>query len=188
MPLNLFKRTKVENSLDLENTIVELPKSKKEMSIATLVNEMDKIENMHGYANGDHLVKVGEDEMSVNDLVKKHQEMCNSVAEKEKAEKDAMANDGDESDMDDPAVENSEVDDMGAVGDRGGDESLDNEEDEAEKEKAKKEKMKNDLEAKKAKALKLKNAHLNAPEQEEAPMILLPTDMVARGKDRYGAK
>lgn len=183
--LNIFTRKKVENTLDFENTIVELPKSKKEMSIEALVNAMDKIENMHGYASGDHMVKVGENEMSVNDLVSKHIEACNSLEEMKKEKEAPVENDGDESDMEDPAVENEgELDDMG-------DESVSNEEDEAE-EKKKKEKMSNELKAKtladaKAKALKLKNAHLNAIE-EEAPTILLPEDQVARGLARYGDK
>ena len=77
--LNIFKRTKVENSLDLDGLMVELPKSKIEMPLIQVVNELDAIKNMHGYANGDHLVKIGENEMSVNDLVKKHMDMCNEM-------------------------------------------------------------------------------------------------------------
>ena len=61
--------------------MVELPKSKKEMTIASVLNAYDAILNMHGYANGDHMVKVGENEMSVNELVKKHMEMCNKMDE-----------------------------------------------------------------------------------------------------------
>lgn len=193
MKLNIFKRTKVENSINLDGMIVELPKSKKEMSLTKVVEEFDKIVNMNGYANGDHMVKVGEkDEMSVNDLVKKHLEMCNEM---EKA-KNADSEDGGEPGQDDdPAMENDAEDvseGMSEVGDRGGDDSLNNEDDEEEEEKPKKkEGMKNSIKAKelalaKAKALRLKNAHTRNHE-EEAPRISLPADQIARGKSLYGS-
>jgi hypothetical protein len=184
MKLNIFKRTKVENSIDLDGLVVELPKSKKEMSLVKVITDFDTILNMNGYANGDHMVKVGEkDEMSVNDLVKKHMELSNKMAEYE-----AKKNEGDEADDKDPAVENDDeakiveagIDDLG---DHGGDQSLANEEDDEEKKKKEdKEKMKNAKE----KALRLKNAHLNAQDEEEA-IISLPQDQVARGKARYGS-
>lgn len=200
MKLNIFKRTKVENSVDLEGMIVELPKSKKEIAISKLVEEYDRIENMNGYANGDHMVKVGEkDEMSVNDLVKKHLDMCNEM-ESMKA-KNAAGEDGGEPGMDedDPAVDNDsekEIEDAGMadVGDRGGDKHLKNDDEEDGEEDKKKDKMKNQKmtleEARKIlakeKALKLKNAHLNVQEQEYATLSL-PADQVARGKARYGS-
>ena len=79
MPFNFFKKSKVENSADLESTSVVLPKSKKEMTITQLVNEMDKIENMQGYANEEHMVKVGNEEMSVGHLVNKYMSMCQEM-------------------------------------------------------------------------------------------------------------
>jgi hypothetical protein len=193
--LNIFKRTKVENSLDLDGLVVELPKSKIEMPLTQVVNELDAIKNMHGYANGDHLVKVGENEMSVNDLVKKHMDMCNEM-EKLKDSKES----------DESEIASDEV------GDRGGDESLDNDdttdpamenddEDKADKKKAlelaahedkeiKDEKMKNAAAEKKALALKkaaaLRNAHLRDAEEEVATVELIE-DQVARGKVRYGS-
>lgn len=189
MAFNIFKRTKVENSTDLEGMIVALPKSKKEVSITTALTEYDAILNMHGYANGDHLVKVGEkDEMSVNDLVKKHLDMCNEM-DKMKA-KNAETEDGGEpgkgaDDDKDPATENSEEsidEDSKAVDDRGGDKHLANEEEEEEKPKDK-EKMKNEA---KAKALRVKNAKAQY-EQEEVAIVSLPQDQVARGRALYGS-
>ena len=87
MKLNIFKRVKVENTkeFDLSGLMVELPKSKAEMLLTEVVEKYDAVHNMHGYANGDHMVKIGEDEMSVNDLVKKHMEMCNAQKEAEDA-------------------------------------------------------------------------------------------------------
>lgn len=196
MKLNIFKRQKVENSIDLEGMIVELPKSKKEVALTKVINEYDAILNMNGYANGEHMVKLNEkEEMSVNDLVKKHGEMCNKMAEMEKGKEDeSMDNDGDE-DMDDPAMANDDADvseGMADVGDRGGDKSLDNEDESdveaEEKDGAEKAKKKNEIEKKrlaKEKAKRLKNAHL--VEDEETATVDLPLDQVARGKSRYGS-
>ncbi len=193
MKLNIFKRTKVENSVDLDGMVVELPKSKKELSLTKVVEEYDKILNMNGYANGDHMVKVGENEMSVNDLVKKHQEMSEELDGMKK--KNASGDDEDK-DAEDPAVDNDsekEIVEAGDadVGDRGGDKSLDNEDEEEEDKK--KEKKQNSItieEAKKVlareKARRIKNANLR--EMDEEPMrVSLPQDQVARGKSRYGS-
>ena len=197
MKLNIFKRTKVENSMDLDGLVVELPKSKKEILLTKVVNEYDAILNMNGYANGDHMVKVGEDEMSVNDLVKKHLETQNEMA-KMKAEKDNGEDDMEEGDMsgdEDDGVENEteqDIEDKGVedVGDRGGDKHLSNEDEEDEDDKKKDKKVKNAAEAKrlaKEKALRLKNAHNRQHEEEEVARIALPGDQVARGKQLYGS-
>ena len=79
-----FKREKIENSADFENMMVELPKSKKEMTLSTLINEMDKVINMAGYAAEDHMVKVGNEEMSVKDLVANYGSRCNEIEEMKK--------------------------------------------------------------------------------------------------------
>lgn len=198
MKLNIFKRTKVENSVDLEGMIVELPKTKKEVSLTKVINEYDAILNMNGYANGDHMVKLNDsEEMSVNDLVKAHQEKCNELEEMKKK----GAKNDDEMDMADPAMENDE-DQEGTieageedVGDRGGDIHLSNEEDEEESEEPKKkDKMKNEMTVEQArkvmakeKAKRLANAHLRTRD-EETVTIDLPGDQLARGRARYGAK
>lgn len=173
--LNFFKRSKVENSADLESTVVELPKSKVEITVANALMELDTIKNMHGYANGDHLVKVGEkDEMSVNDLVKKHMDMCNEM-DKMKAEKDGGepgAEDDMKNDEDQPAEK------AASQVSRGGDKSVENKEDEDKKEEVKKNEAK-------AKAAALKNAR---PEMEvETASIDLSFDKTARGKAKYGS-
>lgn len=141
---NIFKRQKVENSVDIEGMMVELPKSKKEISITKLINDYDAILNMNGYANGDHMVKVNDkDEMSVNDLVKAYQAKCNElvggdvdggepgkekddinpgdVKENETLDHDDM---GERDDDGDKSLDNKD-----GMGDRddNGDESLDNE-------------------------------------------------------------
>lgn len=197
MKFNLFKRTKVENSTDIEGMLVSLPKCKKDVLLTEVIEGYDTVLNMHGYANGDHLVKVGDkDEMSVNDLVKKHMEMCNKMSEMESAKNDGEGEPG--VDVEDEGMENDD-DEAGTVdegtkdvGDRGGDDSLDNADgdDEAPKDKKKNaaEKAKADKAAAiKAKNERLKNAQNRERDQDSAPRIFLASDQVARGKTRYGS-
>ena len=192
--MKFFTKKKIENAIDLESTMVELPKSKQELSVGAIINAYDAVLNMHGYASPEHMVKVNDkEEMSVADLVKAHQAKCNEVEEmmKKKEENDTSGEPG--ADMEDCQNEALDIDQMGDVGDRGGDESLGrkNEADEEEEKKKKKneedkkaaeEKKKNAL----SKAAALKNAHLKAFE-EPAPRIDLAEDQVARGKARYGS-
>lgn len=98
-PLSFFKKTKVENAGDFENTTVILPQSKVEKTIAQLVNEADgqlmEKEKSPQMANGDHRVKVGEEEMSLNDLLAKHAHMCQAYNEmKAKYEPEAEKENG----------------------------------------------------------------------------------------------
>ncbi len=189
MKLNIFKRTKVENSMDLDGMMVELPKSKKEMSLTKVVEAYDTILNMNGYANGDHMVKVGDEEHSVNDLVKKHMDMANELDEMKKKNSE-MDKDSEGQELDDEILSDDDVQDKKendsseeivefgskAVGTRGGSQHIHNpDEDKFDKEN----KVRN-------KAAKVKNAHLNAREEEVA-FVSLPKDQVARGKARYGS-
>lgn len=200
MAFNLFKRTKVQNStLDIDGIMVELPKSKKEMLLTDVITKYDAVQNMNGYANGDHMVKVGEDEMSVNDLVKKHIDMQNS--EKERAEKEENDGEGEpsvdvENEDEEEEIEASDKD----VGDRGGDKHLENEEDDEEEDEAKIAPKKNSkLSATKlakiandkkilakAKALVLKNAG-SSRFDEEVAVVDLAQDQVLRGKTLFGS-
>lgn len=182
MALKFWKRAKVENSTDFDEIVVELPKSKKEMVLSKLVNDHDAYLNMAGYASGEHMVKVGENEMSVNDLVKAHMAKCNEMDEAKK--KNAESEDGGEPGGDEDDMDNdTEAETIAAghkdVGTRGGDESLENAEDDEKDEKE--EKKKNAKE----KAARLKNAHKVA--KEEIATVSLSFDGVARGKARYGS-
>lgn len=183
LSLKFFKKAKVENALDIESTVVELPTSKKEMTIADLVTKMDKIENMMGYAHPEHMVKVGENEMSVKDacnellkLRKMHDEMSDKEHEaEEKEHMEKMANDPEEK----STVEAGEKD----LGDHGGDKHLNEEEEKEEKEMAAK--KKNEIE-KKVNALKKAGPHLQ--NQTNTVKVDLAMDQVRRGKARYGSK
>lgn len=193
MKLNLWKREKVTNSADLEGVCVTLPKSGKEMNLVDMVEKMDKIENMAGYADGGHMVKIGNEEMTVNDLVKKHGDMCNDMA-KMKAEKEnsAESEEGLEMGADSVDVEgdmhNEEdgVKKKAAVAASEEDEIDAAREKKANEDKDAKEKMANDLKAKKAKNLAaLKNAASDS--NQEVARVDLSEDRLARGKSRYGS-
>lgn len=175
MAFKFFKRAKIENSLDIESTSVELPKSKKEYLISDLITKMDTIENMAGYADPDHMVKCNGEEMSVKDLVSKHEAAMNEMKAMKEPKEEEM-----------PKEENSEeslAEDMKTVGDRGGELSLENKEEEmSEEDMKKKEVKKNEI---KTKVASLKNA---GPKLESAPeQIMLQSDKVALGKSRYGS-
>lgn len=86
MVLKLFRRAKVENAVDLAEMYVAL-KSGRELTITQLVNEADEKEEKDKaqIADGSHYVKVGNDTMTVNDLVSKHNEMCQALDDLKKA-------------------------------------------------------------------------------------------------------
>lgn len=183
MAFKFFKKAKVENSLDIESTIVELPKSKKEFSIAELITQADTIQNLAGYASDEHMVKMDSgEEMSVADMKKKHMDMCNELAS---MKKDAISEDGGEpgkgADDEEMNSEESVDEDMKTVGDRGGDASLENEEED--------EDMKKKADMKKNEIKKKVSAFKNAgPKYQPEPQkIILSSDKLALGKSRYGS-
>lgn len=203
MAFNIFKRQKVDNAVDIEGMEVELPKSKKAVSLTKMITEYDAIVNMNGYANGDHMVKLNEkEEMSVNDLIKKHQTMCQEMESMKSKKEDAKSEDGGEpgkgADDEDPAMDNDalDIDQMGEVGDRGGDKHLGNP-DESDKSFKSRELSNEEDEDKKKDEEKKKNARIRAAKlknaqdsqvEDEVARIELPEDQVARGKARYGSK
>ncbi len=193
MKFNFFRKQKVEkleNAADLEGLTVTLPLSKKEMTVGDALNALDKIENMQGYCNMDHMVKIGDEEMSVNDLVGKYSKM-----NADKASADEAAAEGAGAQNDDDA-EDEEAD-------------VENEEDDAEKKK--KEKAANAADEK-AEALRVKNAaeadrkakkakgkdHFDAlanaadlaalKNEKEKEVMETERSQIARGQDRYGSK
>lgn len=84
---SFFKRSKVENSIDLESMSVELPLSKVEVTLSHLINEADKEEmekEKPKIAEDHHLVNVAGETMSVGELVQKHAKMCDEMEEMKK--------------------------------------------------------------------------------------------------------
>lgn len=151
----MFKREKIENAADLENTMVTL--AGKDITIAEVLSAHEKILNMNGYANGDHFVKAGDEEMSVNDMAKGYMEMkekMKNMVEKPKDEEE------------DKKKENEETDEAGK--------------DDLEKEKK-------DMKAENSKSKgnfdKLKNAGNDVSQKPQ--VAELQVQKLQRGKERY---
>ncbi len=211
--LKLFKRTKVENAVDLSDMSVMLPKSKKEMTLTEVVTSFDdhleaqaKLKNSPMAAHPEHLVDMGEgSKMTVNDLVAKHKAMCDELDAMKKKNVDAPDEEGDPShgdvDMTGKDKMNDGDDDFTGAQDStqvaGTNAEKKNEDDGDEDDKKKKKKTeneedvkkKNDLEAKKKKdkekADRLRNADKREPDEEAR--VEFSEDQVARGKSRYGS-
>lgn len=167
--LSFFKRSKVENSSDLENHTVVLPKSKKEITIAELVTNADSFEEAKKspkFANGDDMVQVGDDAMTVNDLVSKHMGMKNAAevpdGNLDEEAKKQLKNEEDEEKEKEKAKAATEK------------KKVENEAAEAEKEK-KKENFKS-----------LKNAH-TIDFSKAQKTVEISQDKSSRGRQRYGS-
>lgn len=180
MKLDLWKRTKVDNSADLEGVSLMLPKSKREMTITQLVNEMDEHEEKKkaNVADMGGMVKLHDSsECSVADLVAKHKNMSEEHGKMKKMY-DAMV------EQHGLPQEGLEVD---AVDHPTDDVQLNADDEEAAAEKKKKED-----EEKKANDKKhfdaLKNARPKNEPQLQTAVVELTSDMVQRGKQRYGSK
>ena len=183
----LFKKEKVENSTDFENMSVQLPKSKVEKTLAQLVNEADKKEEAKGMANMDDKVKVNDDEMSVKELLNKYNKL---VKRNEEAEKEKENEDDEKENMDEDEKKNEEEKEK---------ENKKNEDEDDEGADEKENKKKNSLESENAKLkkeladMKKNNFEMlaNAPwkaDEPEVTTIETSTDLVSRGKSRYGSK
>jgi hypothetical protein len=184
MPLNLFKRDKLKNSTDFDGVMIELPKSKREVLLTTLVNEMDdaeekkkKDEKEPPMANGEHMVEYGGAKMTVNEMCAAHKALHDEMEEMRK-------------NTDDP-------DEKGEDDDKTADDKTGELKKNAEEAAAKAETAKNELEAartkaaEKAKAAKEKADRLanarDKPQQTEGPTIDTMSEQIARGQSRYGS-
>ena len=182
---SFFKRAKVENSADLELMSVELPKSKKEVSLTALINEADKEEmekDKPKVAEGHHLVDCNGKTMTVNEMVEKHKEMCDAMEEMKKPKEEHEEGEDKEEmkDSEDDDMEYSKKEAPKSEDDKEGEESSLKLEKEEEKE-VKDAKKKNAAE----KAARLRNAP-NSVNQEVAK-VSLSMDQVARGKQLFGS-
>lgn len=190
MGMNWFKKSKVENSVDLESMSVTLPKSGKEKTLIQLVNEADKKEmDMNsGLADMSHKVKMKDGSYcNVSELLEKH----NAMAEEMEKAKNASEEDLETSKKD------VEVDGDEAKKDNADDEEMDNKEDEMDKKldeskksnalKKSTDKIKADaLRNAKAEWIKEEQKKLNSQQAEQT--ILLPSDKVALGNKMFGSK
>lgn len=187
--LNFFKKAKVENSADLETMSVVLPKSGKEVALSSIIQNADEMEmkkDQPVMANGDHMVKVGEEQMTVNALLEKHQAMCNEMAEMKKM---APAKEGD------PAAQKMNEEDEAKkkaekeAADKKANEEKEKSEKEAAEKKANDEKAAKEAEEKKQNDLKNFDILKNAPTEaiKEQPKFDSSMDQVSRGQARYGS-
>ena len=185
--LKFFKKSVVENSKELAETMVMLPESKKEMSVSDAITLADKaaVQNAQGYCNPDHLVKVGNDEFSVGDLVNRHLDMMKKNAEMEEmSKKNAEDKKGDEKKENEDKADKKAEEKKENEEDKKDDEKKENEEDKEEKKEDKKENSKDPSELH---FNSLANAHLK-PLKNEPKILELSKDRMARGKARYGSK
>jgi len=170
--LNFFKRSKVDNAAEIEAHEITLSNGVSK-SIKQLVNEAEEVLKKDAaeakeapLANGDHKVKVGEEEMTVNELVEKYSEMKKSAISHEEALKKAKELEAHEAE---------------SVAEEGKEEGKEVEvEIKSEADKALVEKKANELK----KFEELKNAHLAAPTVKTIEVAL---DQVKRGQSRYGS-
>lgn len=184
MKVKLFKRKEEKIENDLDDMLVQLPKSKREVSLTALVNEADEAEGLKGkprVVNASDMVEVDGEEMTVEALIEEVTEFRNAKkCNKEDEEKEKKEN---EDDMDDEMMNEDDKEDK-----------KENEEDEAKEEKEdkkKNKKKKNSSEeteeektARLDKADRLKNAHMK-PATED--VVFDSSDrQLARGKERYG--
>jgi len=205
MGFSIFKRAKVENEADLKEMVVTLPKSKVDMSLEQIVNELDevKVQNMAGYANDEHMVKTGDDEeMSVKDLRKNYNKMKEEAAEREAMENDddeekepELKNKGKKKKNDDdeekePELKNkkkkNESDDEESEDEdqvqNSDDDSDDEEEEQTSKKNAKEEKRKRDERRK-----KLENAEDDARDEDDEEVIETVHNELERGRRLMGS-
>lgn len=182
--LKFFKKTKVENAIDLESMSVVLPKSGREVSITKLVNEMDEHEEKKkdtnsGMADLDHKVKMHDSTYcNVAELVEKHKALHDELEGMKSKKEDAVEMPEEEKEEKEEKPKND-------------DEGTENEEDKSD---VKKNLKLDEHEEKEVKDAKQKNAMLkaerlrNANFERAAPVsIELSSDKIARGKSRYGS-
>ena len=165
MKFEFFKKSKVENSADFETMSVKLPKSGVSVELTKLINEADKAEvekkenaDKPKYAEVEHLVKVGDEELTVNELVSKYQENCKKMNESEEEKEE------NESDEEEKKENESEED-----------EKKENEEEKPEKKENSKSKENFN---------KINNA-ADFNKAQDAVYVETVSDQVARGKERY---
>lgn len=206
MKLTWFKRAKVENSADIENTSVVLPKSGREIEIIKMINELDEIEVAKRAApspsvaveESDRMVTIDGVEMTISELIRRYKELIRDDSADDDAEDEDNFGDEDEYEYGDDVRENG-YDAPMTTGtsvtkkklkpkyyrpEGSKKENEDDDSDKKDKEKDDKDdKKKNSLA--KEKADRLRNAGPKN-EPEEVKISLMP-DQVARGRQLYGS-
>ena len=179
--LKLWNRSAAADSDKVAGLFVTL-KSGRELTVTQLVNEADEKEakEKEKMANEDHHVQVGEEKMSVGDLKKKYQDMCNELTELK-----AKHVDGDKDEGDD---KKKNAADEAAAAEAA--KKLEDAEAEVKRLKNESDARKAEDDRKKARdkaaADVLRNAVDNKGVVQPVVVIDLPMDRVERGQKRYG--
>lgn len=179
MRLNLFKREKVENSteVDFDKMMVELPKSKKEMTLEQVVNDLDSM-YMNRMANMDHMVKMNDSEMTVNELVQKYNAMCAAKNQDEEEKKKALEKTENMSEEEKKANAEKEKEEA---------EKKANAEKEAAEKKANEDKAATDKKANAAVFEKVANAAAEAAAKAPRSSVMTDSSRVKLGQKKYGS-
>lgn len=124
MKFSFFKRSKVENTADFDSMSVLLPKSSVEVRLAKLINDADEEEmkkDKPKIAEPHHLVDCNGKTMTINDLVTKYKDACDTLEslkkvkhddEDMKKDDDEMMDDDSKEDIDPAAMNVDEDQDM----------------------------------------------------------------------------
>lgn len=183
-----FKKQKVDNSKDLEQMSVVLPKSKIEKTVIQIINEMDEMEEKKKnkqYANEDHMVKIGENEMSVKELVEKYNAISHEEAKEvveEIEEKAEVLEEHEEASIEEDMLE-KELDNESP------NKAMADNEDEEESEEDKKKKEKDNKKKNSKENFDALKKAQNAPTiTDEAPVYMSSVQMMKLGQSRYGSK
>ena len=169
-----LKREKVENSADLEVMDVTLPKSGRTVQLKQVLQEKDEAimnEDEEQMANMGDMVEVGDEKMSVKNLLNKYRNMCKKKAKNEEEEKEENTDDKEDS------MENKSKNEEEEKSENMGEEDEKKSENEEEEEKAENKSKNSNFED-------LQNAEKVA---NSDPAPVLDFDRVARGKKRYGS-
>lgn len=195
MKLKFFERKKVENQIDVENLVVLLPQTKREIAIVDAVEQLDALLLKNADKPVDQVtVKIDDEEsLTVGELKEKYKALKNAYDEL-KDEECENEDDEDEEDDEDDTMENEEDDEEAR---KKALELAEHEEKEiAEKKKANKKKKKNALSIEeqkkkqkdKDKADKLRKANRNSQDDLVTPEGgTLYVGGVEKGKARYGS-
>lgn len=189
---SFFKKQKVENSVDLESTIVVLPRTKREVELSVLINEADKEEEVMNE------LEIDGEKVPMNEL----EEMYRNSKKKKNEETEVVVKKENEDDKEEEKKEN----DMDAEAGKGGvhvdvDSHKENEEDKEEDKKENSEdsdeddKKENEDDDEEEEEEPMRNSEnyriiMNADKkiEEKCLVIELGSDKVARGMSRYGSQ
>lgn len=171
--LKFWNKKQVDNTIDIANMSVTLPLSGKEFSIYQIVNAMDEMEMKKKKENEEEGLELKKEKPDVEgDLHNAEDE------EEEEKKKNKKMKNKDKADIDDCMNEDEESEEKDKKAKKKALELAEHEEEEIMEEKKKNKKMKNSTHFE-----TLKNAPFLAQEQND---IEISTDLVARGKARYG--